>query len=286
MKKKLLTAALLTVTALTLVVASVLGTIAYLTATAGVANTFTVGKVAISMTETAVDSKGVAIPGVARTDKNSYHLTPTQKYIKDPTIFIDPSLTNNDDMYLFVKSHNEIRKIEAGNQPGASDTVKKTSMRAQMEANGWVPVLCSEDGLEIIWVYGTRDATSGYIVPTKVSKEFKQTRKDYQTGVASTAANAGEFLICSEFTIATGVSLNMYNGVSVTFTAFAVQATGVTVENDTTNATVRNGWSAIVANTPNNVGIPNAKNPYDKTLQDEFAVSNGKFFLDAELSGN
>ena len=51
-------AMLLTVCALVLVAATVMGTLAYLTSTDEVKNTFTVGKVAITMDEAKVDEKG------------------------------------------------------------------------------------------------------------------------------------------------------------------------------------------------------------------------------------
>ena len=59
MKKKLLTAMILTLAAVALVVATVFTTIAYLTASSAVSNTFTVGNVAITMFETKVDENGV-----------------------------------------------------------------------------------------------------------------------------------------------------------------------------------------------------------------------------------
>lgn len=88
-------ALLLSLCAVLLVVASVMGTMAYLTSTTGeVKNTFTVGKVAITLDETKVDENGVPVPStddkpVARTTENSYKLIPGSTYTKDPTIHVD-----------------------------------------------------------------------------------------------------------------------------------------------------------------------------------------------------
>ena len=73
------------------------GTLAYLTDTAGVTNTFTVGKVDISMDETKVDAEGNPVDEddqplgegedpIRVTDGNEYRLVPGAEYLKDPTI--------------------------------------------------------------------------------------------------------------------------------------------------------------------------------------------------------
>lgn len=75
--------------AVLLVAASVMGTLAYLTSTTGpVKNTFTVGKVAITLDEAQVDVNGVAVTPAARVQKNEYKLMPGHTYTKDPTIHV------------------------------------------------------------------------------------------------------------------------------------------------------------------------------------------------------
>ena len=110
MKKKLMT-----VLALVLVIAlSVAGTYAYLTSQASVKNTFTVGNVAITMDEAAVNEYGqklnnngtVAETGdtlAARVDHNEYKLVPGHNYVKDPTIHVG---ANSENCYLFVEITN------------------------------------------------------------------------------------------------------------------------------------------------------------------------------------
>ena len=76
-------ALLLTLCAVLLVAASVLGTMAYLTSTAKVENTFTVGKVEIKLDETDVTN-----PNGPRVKANSYKLMPGTTYTKDPTVTV------------------------------------------------------------------------------------------------------------------------------------------------------------------------------------------------------
>lgn len=70
---------------------SVLGTLAYLTSEDIVENTFTVGKVAITLDEADVDEMGVEQLGANRVQENEYKLLPGHTYVKDPTIHVDAS---------------------------------------------------------------------------------------------------------------------------------------------------------------------------------------------------
>ena len=76
-------ALLLSLCAVLLVVASVMGTMAYLTSSDTVTNTFTVGKVEIKLDETDVTN-----PTGPRVQANSYRLLPGLTYIKDPTVTV------------------------------------------------------------------------------------------------------------------------------------------------------------------------------------------------------
>ena len=77
--------------------ASVLGTLAYLTDTDEVVNTFTVGQVGLSLDETDVDEKGQPIEGADRVKSNEYHLLPGLTYVKDPTVTVD---ANSEEAYV------------------------------------------------------------------------------------------------------------------------------------------------------------------------------------------
>ena len=83
--------------------AAVGGTIAYLTSNDSVTNTFTVGKVEITLDEAKVDAYGVADTTADRVKANSYKLIPGHTYTKDPTIHVD---ADSEKCWLFVKIEN------------------------------------------------------------------------------------------------------------------------------------------------------------------------------------
>jgi predicted ribosomally synthesized peptide with SipW-like signal peptide len=97
--------------AVLLVVGSVTGTMAYLTSQDSVTNTFTVGKVAITLDEALVDEYGkpmrvdsgskvyvTLVADADRVDANTYKLIPSNTYVKDPTIHVDP---NSESCFVF-----------------------------------------------------------------------------------------------------------------------------------------------------------------------------------------
>ena len=94
MKAKTKTKALLmSLCAVLLVAASVLGTMAYLTDSKDVKNTFTVGNVAIKLDEAKVDEMGNLVKNqdgtlVDRVTHNEYKLLPGHTYTKDPTVTV------------------------------------------------------------------------------------------------------------------------------------------------------------------------------------------------------
>ena len=122
MKKKT-KALMLVLCAVLLVTASVLGTMAYLTSNDQVVNTFTVGKVAITLDEAKVNADGTAVTPAERVKENTYHLLPGHTYTKDPTVHVQ---ANSEDSFIFVKVENGIANYEAG-----------TTIAAQITAHGW-----------------------------------------------------------------------------------------------------------------------------------------------------
>ena len=79
--------------AFALVAVSIFGTMAYLTDTDAVTNTFTVGHVDIKLDEADVDKNGVIETGadnkpLPRVEANEYHLLPGHTYVKDPTVTV------------------------------------------------------------------------------------------------------------------------------------------------------------------------------------------------------
>ena len=138
--KKMYKAMLLVLCAVLLVVASVMGTLAYLQMQTGaVTNTFTVGRVEITLDEAKVDEYGNPIgdervPNGTLTG-NAYKLIPGHTYTKDPTVTVT---AGSEDCWIFVKVVNPIAGIESG-----------TTIAMQMATNGWVCI----DNLNHIYAY-------------------------------------------------------------------------------------------------------------------------------------
>jgi hypothetical protein len=231
--------------AITLVVTTVLVTIAFLTSSSGVSNVFTIGDISIEMFEHKVDNNtGEFLDGMIETDTNSYHLVPDTNYKKDPTIRITTK-NDADQMYLFVKSTNMIRTIEAANVDPALATASPT-MRQQMKKYGWVEYLLSSDGVEIVWVYGTRNPTTGEITPLALDRTHVQ---DGGNG------KAGEIKLCDEFTIAEKANTSVYGAARVDFTAYAIQVNG--------SEGLKDSWENIKDTFPFEGGINDPRNPYN-----------------------
>jgi len=123
-------AILLVLCAILLVVASVMGTLAYLADDDAVTNTFTVGKVIITLDEAVVDEYGEEQGGRTNATQE-YKLIPGHTYVKDPTIHVDDE---SEDCYLFIRITDEIAAIQ--------DTA---TIAAQLDANGWDPVAGETD---------------------------------------------------------------------------------------------------------------------------------------------
>lgn len=121
--KKLVTVVSAMFCAVVLVAGSIAGTIAYLTSTAQVTNTFTVGNIKITMDEANVNLYGEA-EGGRTTSGNEYKLIPGHEYTKDPTIHVT---AGSEECWLFVKVENGIAGYEA----------ESNKIAAQLEANGW-----------------------------------------------------------------------------------------------------------------------------------------------------
>ena len=179
-------ALLLALCAVSLVTASVLGTMAYLTSTDNVENTFTVGSVAITMDETDVDNSS---PDKNRDQANSYKLLPGQTYTKDPIIHVDPK---SEECFLFVKVENGIAAIEANDNTVASQMTKK----------GWKLV----EGNVYVYV-GTENGASAPVA-VKANATIPVFEK---IKIADSVS---------------GTQLADYKGKTITVTAYAVQKAG------------------------------------------------------------
>ena len=115
-------ALLLTLCAVLLVAATAFGTLAYLTDTETVKNTFTVGSVGLSLDEADVKPDGSYENNHdSRVQANEYHLLPGHTYYKDPTVTVD---ANSEDAYVrMIVTVENIDKLKAA-LPNSGDTTK------------------------------------------------------------------------------------------------------------------------------------------------------------------
>ena len=134
--------------AVLLVVTTVFVTMAFLTSKDTVTNTFTLGKVTITLDEADVNNDGTYVSNKdARVDANEYKLIPGHTYIKDPTIHV---ADDSEECWLFVKVENGLANAEA---EGA------TSIASQMAAKGWAKV----EGTDV-YAYATKQAAGADVV--------------------------------------------------------------------------------------------------------------------------
>lgn len=194
--------ALIAVCAALLVCVTIGATVAWLTAQSDeVTNTFTVGKVAITLDEKKVDENGVPVEGATRVTTNSYKLLPGSQYEKDPTVHIT---AGSEPCIVFVEVKNEIAAIETA----SSDTVG--TIADQMAANDWVAL---GDKYPNIYCKATVN-TDGSIIPVMV--------------------NGGEYLpVFERFAISGNVdgdTLNGYKDKTITIKAYAIQYSDTSAE--------------------------------------------------------
>lgn len=199
---------LLVVVAILLVVATVFTTLAWLTSqTETVTNTFTYGKVEITMDETKVTEYGEADPGASeRVTENTYKLIPGHTYLKDPTIHVD---ADSEECYIFVKIDNQL---------GNAASFQLTDLQA---------------------AYSTTDAA----VPWQ--KYDTQSVGNVSVYYFPTAVLPGaEIEVFSEFTFSSAVSdMSPYVDKKIILTAYAIQAEGFT--GDDGQIQVDSAWGAL-----------------------------------------
>lgn len=208
------------VCAVLLVAASVMGTLAYLTSTDSVKNTFTVGNVKITLDETDVDN---STPNQERDQANTYHLLPGHTYTKDPTIHVD---ANSEDCYLFVKIKNEIKEIEDPN-----NSVEE-QMNVEKEKLGWHEIWRRSDETCYVYGYWSQTTMGGSFYPAAVT--------------------AGEDIdVFKEITIKSDINnatIAAYQGKTIEVTAYAVQKDGFDNTTTSTANTAGDIWSKVFAN--------------------------------------
>ena len=126
-------ALLLTLCAVLLVAASVMGTMAYLTSTDKVENTFTVGKVAIKLDEAKADTDGSLVEGAARVKANSYKLLPGHTYNKDPMVTV---LSGSESSYIkMTVTFSKAKELDAIFDPNGATL---TSIFNNYDSTNWI----------------------------------------------------------------------------------------------------------------------------------------------------
>jgi len=238
--------------AVLLVVGSIFGTLAYLTDTETVTNTFTVGNVGLTLDEAKVDDMGDVLKydeteksyvKVAKVDgesiadyiakgdrvkENSYHLLPGHTYVKDPTVTVD---ANSEESYvrMMVKVENidQLKLAFTDAQYYGTDGVFLLQLLCLDDDNG----VCTWDSTK--WLMKnytestsstTDEATQDTTTVTTGTYEFRY----YQTVAKSDSATKLPALF-THITVPGTVdndSLALLNTVQIKVTAHAIQADG------------------------------------------------------------
>lgn len=167
--KRMMRKFLLTLSSALLLVSLTVGaTVAYLTDTDLVVNTFTVGNVQITLDETDVKPDGTKDTD-ERVKANEYHLLPGQTYIKDPTVTV---LANSEETYVRLK----VKVVNLASLKAAIPADKNPTFYngelflLQMLANGWDSAT---------WVYeGFANDTYEFRYNGKVAKSATDTKLD------------------------------------------------------------------------------------------------------------
>lgn len=195
-------ALLLTFCAVLLVVASVLGTIAYLTANDTVTNTFTVGRVAINLDEAKVTEDGKAVTLAERVKENRYKLLPGHTYTKDPTVTV---LKGSESSYIkMTVTFTKAKELDAIFAPNGAEL---TSIFKGYDSTNWIAKGNTKN---------TADNTRTY--------EFW-----YKDAVGAPTADVALDALFDSITVPndiTGEQLATIQGMKITVNAYAIQADG------------------------------------------------------------
>ncbi len=205
-------ALLLTFCAVLLVVASVLGTIAYLTANDTVANTFTVGQVAINLDEAKVNPDGTPVANADRVKANRYKLLPGHTYTKDPTVTV---LSGSESSYIkMTVTFTKAKELDAIFAP---DGAKLTSIFKDYDGDKWIAKGNTKD---------TTDNTRTY--------EFW-----YKEAVGAPATDVKLDALFDSITVPSTINndqLKTIASMTITVNAYAIQADGFETAKDAWDA--------------------------------------------------
>ena len=194
-------ALLLTLCAVLLVTASVLGTMAYLTSQDHVVNTFTVGSVAITLDETDVDNSTTSAD---RDQANSYKLMPGHTYAKDPMVTV---LNGSESSYI--------------------------KMTVTFSKANELDAIFDPDGATLTTIFNGYDSSNWtYKGNTKNAADNTRTYEFwYKEAVAAPDGNVALDALFDSITVPgsiTNEQLKTIEGMTITVNAYAIQADGFT----------------------------------------------------------
>ena len=188
--------------AVLLVAASVMGTLAYLTSTDTVKNTFTVGKVNITLDEAEVDMNGVAVTPAKRVKKNEYKLMPGHTYTKDPMVTV---LAGSEPSYIkMTVTFSKANELDAIFAPTGADL---TSIFKGYDSANWIAK------------GNTKDAAAN----TRTYEFW------YKETVGAPTADVALVALFDSITVPgeiTQAQLETIKDMTITVTAYAIQADG------------------------------------------------------------
>ena len=192
-------ALLLTLCAVLLVTASVLGTMAYLTSQDHVVNTFTVGSVAITLDETDVDNSTTSAD---RDQANSYKLMPGHTYAKDPMVTV---LNGSESSYI--------------------------KMTVTFSKANELDAIFDPDGATLTTIFNGYDSSNWtYKGNTKNAADNTRTYEFwYKEAVAAPDGNVALDALFDSITVPgsiTNEQLKTIEGMTITVNAYAIQADG------------------------------------------------------------
>ena len=195
-------AMLMTLCAIILVVATVFGTMAYLTSTDKVVNTFTVGNVAIKLDEAKANTDGSLVTGADRVKANSYKLLPGHTYNKDPMVTV---LNGSEASYIkMTVTFSKASALDAIFAPTGADL---TSIFNGYDSTNW------------IYKDNTKDATAD----TRTYEFW------YKEAVGAPTADVALDALFDSITVPDTITkeqLASIEGMTITVNAYAIQADG------------------------------------------------------------
>ncbi len=206
-KSKLL---ILSLCAVSIIAASTIGTLAYLTSQATVTNTFTVGQVKLTLDEAKVNSDGTPVNPAERVTSNSYHLIPGMSYTKDPTVTIQKG---SEEAY--------VRMLVTIDHYSELTAIFGSSFLPQNYVTGWDSTtwVCTDI------THDTAGNSATYEFRYYDIASDKDTAKPTDTDDLVLDALFDEITIPSAIT---GEQLATINDLKITIVAHAIQATGFT----------------------------------------------------------